>query len=577
MTLPRIARLFLCLTVSLAVRPAHAQVETVLYNFKGGSDGATPLSGLSFDSAGNLYGTTQSGGLGYGTVFKLAPNGNGGWNETVLYSFTGGQGGANPDSAVIIDGAKNLYGTTYQGGANEYGIAWELSPAGASWKETVLYSFPKNDCEYAGTMCTAGLIMDSKGNLYGTTPSDVFELSPFGSGGWTEQVIFSGAAGPLVLSGEDILLFGPFDGGVPPGDYGCGSLTELSPTSNGGWNYAVTSIVGTESRPCGLVGPWLGGFAECGNGICELTAGNQYYITSFWDGVGPPGIIASWVTTGGEGFIGATRTNGIYGDGTVFEMSSQRPPAEKVLWHFDGTDGANPNGGLIQDSAGNIYGTTQSGGSSGNGVVYEVSFPSVKTTTSLASSPNPSTYGQPAFFTATVTSSLGAPPNGETVTFVEGTIVLGAGTLSAGSASFTTSDLPVGTTAVRAVYGGDANLVGSKSKVLTQVVETQGIDGVVSPTSVNFGKVTVGQTSPQQLVSLTNTGNSELSVSAVSITGNFAISKNQCTNGVKPGTHCNVYVTYTPHVAETDTGTLTFTDNATNSPQTVSLTGTGVN
>jgi Big-like domain-containing protein/centrosomal CEP192-like protein len=99
--------------------------------------------------------------------------------------------------------------------------------------------------------------------------------------------------------------------------------------------------------------------------------------------------------------------------------------------------------------------------------------------------------------------------------------------------------------------------------------------GVVVPTAVNFGPVLVGQTSPQQRVTLKNTGTSELTVSSISISGNFALPGNQCAAGVKPGTHCNVYVTYTPHALETDTGTLTFVDNASNTPQTVSLTGTG--
>jgi hypothetical protein len=99
--------------------------------------------------------------------------------------------------------------------------------------------------------------------------------------------------------------------------------------------------------------------------------------------------------------------------------------------------------------------------------------------------------------------------------------------------------------------------------------------GVVSPTSVNFGQVLVGQTSPQKRVSLKNTGESELTISNISISGHFAIPVNHCGSGVRPGTHCDVYVTYTPVALETDTGTLTFTDNASNSPQTVSLTGTG--
>jgi hypothetical protein len=99
--------------------------------------------------------------------------------------------------------------------------------------------------------------------------------------------------------------------------------------------------------------------------------------------------------------------------------------------------------------------------------------------------------------------------------------------------------------------------------------------GVVSPTTVNFGQVLVDQTSPQQRVRLKNTGTSELIVSSISISGYFALPVNHCASGVQPGTHCDVYVTFTPHAFETETGTLTFVDNASNTPQTVSLTGVG--
>jgi len=99
--------------------------------------------------------------------------------------------------------------------------------------------------------------------------------------------------------------------------------------------------------------------------------------------------------------------------------------------------------------------------------------------------------------------------------------------------------------------------------------------GLVSPTTVNFGSVLIGQTSPQKLISLKNIGTVELTVSDISISGDFALPVNRCAEGVKPGTHCNVEITFTPHTPGTQTGTLTFTDNALNSPQTVSLTGYG--
>jgi hypothetical protein len=179
---------------------------------------------------------------------------------------------------------------------------------------------------------------------------------------------------------------------------------------------------------------------------------------------------------------------------------------------------------------------------------------------------------------ATVNSAFDVPPpNGESVTFMQGTTVLGTASISGGVAQLSTSTLPVGTDVIAAEYGGDANFDSSTSKSLKQVVETQTPHGIVSPTSMNFGQKVVGQTSSPQSVSLTNTGESELTFSDISISGHFSITVNYCENGVKPQTHCNVYVTFTPQAIGTETGTLTFVDNASNSPQTVSLTGTGTN
>src|SRR5258708_16941105 len=192
------ACLFLCLTTSFALRLAQAQTETVVYNFKGGSDGFTPQSQLTSDGAGNFYGTTGFGGLGSGTVFELSPNGSGGWNETVLYSFTGGADGSVPYfSYVLFDSEGNLYGTTYWGGSYGYGAVFELSPEGTSWRETVLYSFTGGPDD-ANPM--NGLIMDTAGNLYGRNyvsrggKGTIFELSKAG-GGLAEQGVYKQCPG----------------------------------------------------------------------------------------------------------------------------------------------------------------------------------------------------------------------------------------------------------------------------------------------------------------------------------------------------------------------------------------------
>jgi uncharacterized repeat protein (TIGR03803 family) len=136
--------------------------ETVLHSFTGGSDGIQALAALIMDQAGNLYGTTELGGsFGFGTVFKLDPSGN----ETVLHTFTGGNDGATPFFAgLIMDTAGNLYGTTFNGGASGYGTVFELDTAG---NETVLHSFTGSPGD--GASPPAALIMDKAGNLYGTT------------------------------------------------------------------------------------------------------------------------------------------------------------------------------------------------------------------------------------------------------------------------------------------------------------------------------------------------------------------------------------------------------------------------
>ncbi len=143
--------------------------ETVLYNFSAnGTDGFLPWASLIFDRAGNLYGTTTWGGTyGYGTVFELTPNGSGGWTETVLYNFTFGTDGAIPYAGVIFDSAGNLYGTTFDGGTYGNGTVFELTPNGSGgWTETVLHSFSSG---IDGANPYAGLILDRAGNLYGTT------------------------------------------------------------------------------------------------------------------------------------------------------------------------------------------------------------------------------------------------------------------------------------------------------------------------------------------------------------------------------------------------------------------------
>jgi uncharacterized repeat protein (TIGR03803 family) len=158
--------------------------ETVLYSFTGGSDGGSPNAGLTRDANGNLYGTAVSGGVGAGVVFKVSPRGK----ETVLYSFTGGNDGANPVADLIRDANGNLYGTTFAGGADGKGVVFKLSPRG---REVVLHSFAGG---IDGAYSESGLLTDANGNLYGVTLDGggdnngvVFKLTPRGR----ETVLYS--------------------------------------------------------------------------------------------------------------------------------------------------------------------------------------------------------------------------------------------------------------------------------------------------------------------------------------------------------------------------------------------------
>jgi uncharacterized repeat protein (TIGR03803 family) len=125
---------------------ASAQYD-VEYSFPGGSGGWGVGNPVIADSAGNFYGTTTNGGNGgcnsngCGTVFKLSPRKGGGWTETVLYTFTGGNDGANPTGRLILDKKGNLYGEAYNGGSTLNGLVFELSPTRRGWKEKVLHTF----------------------------------------------------------------------------------------------------------------------------------------------------------------------------------------------------------------------------------------------------------------------------------------------------------------------------------------------------------------------------------------------------------------------------------------------------
>ena len=297
----------------------------VLYSFKGGTDGANPDSGVTLDSAGNIYGTTYLGGAANaGVVYKLTPSGK----ETLLYSFTGGVDGANPYAGVILDTAGNLYGTTYQGGSANLGVVYKVSAAG---RETVLHNFAGTP---DGANPYAGVISDASGNLYGTT---------HGGGGND-----TGAVYKLMPSGQMTVL-------------------HSFPTENGGGAAPYSGVVRDSAGN-------LYGTTSPAGAVYKLGPKGSYKLLHEFGGAGVDPTQPRWgvVLDPAGNLYGATETGGNADVGVVYKLDAAG--GFKVLYQFPGRafDGypGFPNASVIVDPGGNIYGTTPYGGT--EGMIYKV-------------------------------------------------------------------------------------------------------------------------------------------------------------------------------------------------------------
>jgi uncharacterized repeat protein (TIGR03803 family) len=396
-------------TILVNGQRAFAQEEAVLLSFESGTDsGNLPRAGLVFGSAGNLYGTTSEGGSGGGgTVFELSRRAGGGWSETVLYSFSPKPKYAFDQlSGVVFDKAGNLYGTTYLGGSNNVGRVFELTrQANGSWTEKVVHNFQNNGTDGYGPL--GGVILDSSGNLYGTTVyggngpcafdacGTVYELTPQPKGVWAEKILYNftnGADGANPYFGLTFdaagNLYGTTEyGGVDAG----GTAFQLTPASGGTWIESVIHSFGSATDtgyPEGLTfyngniyGATANGGSHAGN-VFELSpaAGggwNETILASFTYGNGSnPDMPNGNLVFDASGNIYGLSQGGSGLNGTVFELT----PAQggtwnlTILYNFNdlGTAGADPFGGLILDSHGSLYGTTQYGGAYNAGTVFEV-------------------------------------------------------------------------------------------------------------------------------------------------------------------------------------------------------------
>jgi hypothetical protein len=379
----RLLGLFMVI-LALGVGALAEWKEKVLYSFQGGTDGYTPVGGVVFDKAGNLYGVNSWGGdsscstQGCGTVFELSPRDHkGAWSETVIYAFrgvnTGAGDGYTPEGSVIIDWQGNLYGTTSMGGtgpcvffgsAAGCGIVYELSPPkqkGGHWRYSVLYNFQGGNDGY---FPIGDLVFDSQGNLYGATwfgggkgstcnlyyggnCGSVFRLSPPKKKGgmWEERILhrFSGGTdganpnGELVLDSKGAIYGTTVAGGYDcPHDsgQGCGTLFELTAPAKGS----------------------------------QWTERILHRFQAKTDGARP----AAGMTFDSRGDLYGTS------DAAVFRMT---PPTtgsgiwkQTILYKLN-SHAYNPRGTLIFDASGNLYGTTYSGNTF-SGTAFQLKAPS---------------------------------------------------------------------------------------------------------------------------------------------------------------------------------------------------------
>jgi uncharacterized repeat protein (TIGR03803 family) len=313
---------------------ASAGTERVLYNFTGGNDGGDPASALTFDSLGNLYGTSVTGGTSTcGTVFELAPQSTS-WKETVLHDFNCYADGKNPYGGVTLDAHGNLDGTTVAGGSggacsDGCGVVFQVT----SSQETVLHDFAGGNDGFGPG---GGVVLDARGNLYGTTPD---------GGAYSNGIVYEVASRH---AREEVIH--TFTGG---NDGGTGSLGTLLRDASGNL-YGVTETGGAHSAGT----------------VFRLAkrAKHRWSLKTLHAFAGTPDCASPYgglIADASGNLYGTTYFGGASGQGCVFELLRNSPGAyrENVLYSFKGgSDGSSPTSTLVFGRSGDLFGTTSAGG-----------------------------------------------------------------------------------------------------------------------------------------------------------------------------------------------------------------------
>jgi uncharacterized repeat protein (TIGR03803 family) len=402
-----------CLVCALLLTgAAQAQTYTVLHNFSGGVDGATPMAGVTFDAAGNLYGTASYGGnfgsncgaRGCGLVYRLSHNPSN-WILTQLYSFRGGSDGMTPQRATVVFGPDgSLYSTTYAGGGScngnnqGCGTVFKLQPPASScqsvscsWTETILHSFNGID----GTGPLGAVVFDQQGNVDGATNSGgfqnggtVFQLDA--SGGYMESILFH----PYGYPGSSVHMdhAGNLYGSTFTGMDGPGTIYELTP-SGSNWTstqlYTFTGgsdggypLAGVIFDNAGnLYGATTAGGAGQGGTVFKLSPSNGgwaysllYSFTHPGNGFLVVGPIGNLAMDAAGNLYGTTFSDGAFGYGAVFKLTPSGEGWTYTSLHdfTNGVDGGFPYSDLVLDANGSIYGTASTGGAYGSGVVFQI-------------------------------------------------------------------------------------------------------------------------------------------------------------------------------------------------------------